>query len=159
GFTYVINWGDGTPGNPDIQTIGPTPGNALQLVTHIFSQVSGPGGYTITATATGEDGVTSNLESITTTIAIVALEDNGTELHFGAQIGPQYTRTDGTTGYMGSTFVLEDDSNPTFFSLNLDGTTYHSQDYSSSRLTAVMWGQIGDDTFDASQFSGANVMH
>jgi hypothetical protein len=150
GFTYTINWGDGAD-TPDIQTISPTPGNGNALpVTHIFTRNS-DGAYQISVTATDSDDPTVFGPATTSTvISTVALENNGTELHFGGAVG-------------GSTFTPVDDSNPTFFTLTLDGVPFDSQTFTSARVAAVLWGQAGTrplgNVFDASQFTGTDVIH
>jgi hypothetical protein len=53
GFTYTIDWGDGSPP----QTIAAAPGNGAGLTeAHVFSQ---PGSFTVQVTATDDTGLVS----------------------------------------------------------------------------------------------------
>jgi hypothetical protein len=64
GFTYVVNWGDGSPA----QTIPASPGNgAGVLVSHVYAVA---GSYSVQVTAINQDGNTS--PGATTTVVIAA---------------------------------------------------------------------------------------
>jgi hypothetical protein len=65
GFTYRINWGDGSP----VQTIAATPGNGSGVhVTHVFTSA---GTYPVALTATDEDGGVST--PVTKTVTALAV--------------------------------------------------------------------------------------
>jgi hypothetical protein len=64
GFTYVVNWGDGSPA----QTIPASPGNGAGVVVSHFYAVAGS--YTVQVSAVNQDGNTSPVA--TTTVAIAA---------------------------------------------------------------------------------------
>jgi hypothetical protein len=68
GFTYTINWGDGTPQVPDLQTLPQTAGNGSGLVaSHTFAA---SGSYLVSVTATDQYGFsqsTSDVVAIGTT--------------------------------------------------------------------------------------------
>jgi hypothetical protein len=54
GFTYTVDWGDGTPGSPDVQTFAASAGNGAGLtVMHAYAAA---GAYTAHVTATDKDG-------------------------------------------------------------------------------------------------------
>jgi hypothetical protein len=62
GFSYTLNWGDGGA----LQTIAATPGNGAGMaVDHVFAT---PGTYTVTLTATDQNGVSG--DPVTCTIVI-----------------------------------------------------------------------------------------
>ncbi len=57
GFTYTVNWGDGTAGSPDIQIVPATANNGVGTpVSHTYSAI---GTYTVQVTATDASGTTS----------------------------------------------------------------------------------------------------
>lgn len=64
GFSYIINWGDGTPAD----TL--TAGSTLTL-NHVYQHT---GVYTITATSTDDDGLTSRAATTSIAISPVAIE-------------------------------------------------------------------------------------
>jgi len=71
GFTYTINWGDGTAQNPDVQTIPAAPGNGAGVaVAHTFPQSQTS--FLVQATATDKNGGVSNVATLTVapTVAI-----------------------------------------------------------------------------------------
>lgn len=69
GFTYVVDWGDGTPA----QTVGPAPGNgAGTAASHVFAQ-AGP--YIVQVTAVDKDGA-SGVSTLTITVTAAALQAN-----------------------------------------------------------------------------------
>ncbi len=94
GFTYTINWGDGTPANPDIQTIVATAGNGSGVaVGHVFPTA---GAYTVSLTATDVNGNTS--APVTLGINILAAEQQGKTLAVGGGSGNDaYTFTPGAS--------------------------------------------------------------
>jgi ELWxxDGT repeat protein len=68
GFTYTINWGDGSA----VQTVTPTAGNGAGVsVDHVFATT---GSYTVSATATDKDGGVSAAASQSIAIAAVAIQ-------------------------------------------------------------------------------------
>jgi hypothetical protein len=78
GFTYVINWGDGSP----TLTVPRVPGNGSGVkLDHIFTK---PGSYTVKETAT-EDGGTSG--SASTTVIIKSVEMQGNSLAVAGTLG------------------------------------------------------------------------
>jgi Ca2+-binding RTX toxin-like protein len=67
GFTFQIDWGDGTT-----QTIDPTPGNgAGTAVDHVYTEI---GTYTVTMTATDQSGLVSDPVSQNLTITVWAIQ-------------------------------------------------------------------------------------
>jgi hypothetical protein len=64
GFTYTIDWGDGSPA----QTVAATPGNGAGVAAgHVFP---GPGSFTVQVTATDPSGLAG--PAATATIAVTA---------------------------------------------------------------------------------------
>jgi hypothetical protein len=85
GFTYVVNWGDGTPA----QTVAATRGNGAGVsVQHTFTHT---GTFTIQVTATGTDGQKGQAHSGMTTSAAALEADplyaNKTDLVVGGTTG------------------------------------------------------------------------
>jgi autotransporter-associated beta strand protein len=75
GFTYVINWGDGTLANPDVQTIPATAANGSGLsVNHTFTAA---GNYNVSVTATDQDGAVGPAFTRTLSILIAEQQDGG----------------------------------------------------------------------------------
>jgi uncharacterized delta-60 repeat protein len=71
GFTYTINWGDGTPQVPDLQTLPQTAGNGSGLVaTHTFTA---SGSYLVSVTATNQYGFSQS------TIDVVVIGSTGAD--------------------------------------------------------------------------------
>jgi Ca2+-binding RTX toxin-like protein len=67
GFKFNVNWGDGTS-----QTIDPTPGNGSgTAVDHVYTEI---GPYTVTMTATDQDGLVSDPVSHNLTITVWAIQ-------------------------------------------------------------------------------------
>jgi autotransporter-associated beta strand protein len=93
GFTYVINWGDGTQANPDVQTIAATANNGNGLaVNHTFTAA---GTYTISVTATDQDGATGS--AVTRNVTILVAEQQGSGLAVGGTAGKDtFTFTPGS---------------------------------------------------------------
>ena len=72
GFTYVIDWGDGSP----VETIGPNPGNGDGVdVGHVFAD---SGYYTVSVTASDAEGNVSVEATLTIEITPFALQPDGT---------------------------------------------------------------------------------
>jgi Ca2+-binding RTX toxin-like protein len=70
GFTYSIDWGDGSA----VQVVGPSAGNGSGVaVDHTFT---GIGSYTVSVTAADKDGGVSSAGSRSITISGVALQDD-----------------------------------------------------------------------------------
>jgi hypothetical protein len=83
GFTYTINWGDGIPSNPVIQTISATAGNGSGLtVSHVFPA---SGMFSVSLTATDINGNTS--PAVTLAVNILAVEQQGNTLAVGGGSG------------------------------------------------------------------------
>jgi hypothetical protein len=77
GFTYTINWGDGSP----VQTVGRTPGNGAGVtLSHVFTE---SGTYTVTVTATDQDGHASAPASQGITITPWAIQLQPDPVHPG----------------------------------------------------------------------------
>jgi uncharacterized delta-60 repeat protein len=104
GFTYVINWGDGTSSNPDLQTIAASPNNGSGLtVGHVFPAA---GSYTISVTAADQDGATD--AAATLAVNIQAFEQQGTTLTVGgSSANDAYVFTPGSSS---GTVVVKDNS-------------------------------------------------
>jgi hypothetical protein len=94
GFTYTFNWGDGTPSNPDVQTIAATANNGSGLtVNHVFPSA---GTFTVSLTATDTNGVTSL--PVTLSVNILSVEQQGSTLAVGGGSGNDaYTFTPGAS--------------------------------------------------------------
>jgi hypothetical protein len=72
GFTYTVNWGDGTSQIPDVQTVGRTAGNGGGVaVDHVYTA---PGSYTVQVTATDKDGGTSAAVTRLVTVQVVQMQ-------------------------------------------------------------------------------------
>jgi Ca2+-binding RTX toxin-like protein len=70
GFTYSVDWGDGSP----VQTVSPSAGNGAGVaVDHVFA---GVGSYAVSVTATDKDGGMSPAVGRPVTISGVALQDD-----------------------------------------------------------------------------------
>src|SRR5207253_2882737 len=68
GFTYTINWGDGSA----TQTIGATAGNgAGTLANHVFTAT---GTYSVQVTAADKDGGVSSMGSHSVAIGLVGMQ-------------------------------------------------------------------------------------
>jgi surface-anchored protein len=75
GFAYTVDWGDGSSGQPDTQTVPAAPGNGIGVnLTHAFTA---PGSYTVQLTATNKDGLVSDPVTQTVTVGTAEVE-NGT---------------------------------------------------------------------------------
>jgi hypothetical protein len=94
GFNYAVDWGDGTPSNPDIQTIAATAGNGSGLtVNHVFPSA---GTFTVSLTATDVNGNSS--VPVTLQENIVSVEQQGGTLAVGGGSGNDgYTFTPGAS--------------------------------------------------------------
>jgi hypothetical protein len=94
GFTYTINWGDGTAQSPDVQTIPATAGNGSGLsVGHVFPSA---GTFTVSLTATDVNGNSS--VPVTLPVTILAVEQQGSTLAVGGGSGDDaYTFIPGAT--------------------------------------------------------------
>jgi alpha-L-arabinofuranosidase len=103
GFTYTFNWGDGTPADPDVQTISATAGDGSGVaVGHVFPTA---GAYTVTLTATDVNGNTS--APVTLGVNILAVEQQGSTLAVGGGSGNDaYTFTPGASN--GTIAVVDD---------------------------------------------------
>jgi N-acetylneuraminic acid mutarotase len=56
GFTYQVNWGDGSALNPDLQTLSATANNGAGVAAlHVYAAA---GAYSVSVTATDDEGVT-----------------------------------------------------------------------------------------------------
>jgi hypothetical protein len=106
GFTYTVNWGDGTAANPDVQTVSATAGNGSGVaVSHVFPVA---GTFTVSLTATDNSSITS--AAVTLAANILSVEQQGNTLAVGGGSGNDaYTFTPGATS--GSIAVV-DNSTP-----------------------------------------------
>jgi hypothetical protein len=91
GFTYTINWGDGSA----VQTIPPTANNGAGLaVSHVFTAA---GKYNVSVTAADADNVSGPAAS--PTVTILTVEQQGTGLAVGGTTGNDaFTFTPGAAG-------------------------------------------------------------
>jgi hypothetical protein len=135
GFTYTINWGDGSPANPDIQTISATPGNASGLtVNHVFPST---GTFTVSLTATDVNSNTS--VQVTLAVNILSAEQQGSTLAIGGSSGNDaYTFTPGAKS---GTITVADNST----SLGTFSTTL-----------VQVYGGAGTNTISVSAAPGAH---
>jgi hypothetical protein len=132
GFTYAINWNDGSP----VQVIGPAPNNGQGTpVCHVFTK---NGTYVVQVTATDHDGATSAVATHTIVIRKVelqvdSLDSTKTALVVGGTLGNDKIRFE-PTYYGAIRVVLNGDSLGTFTP--------------TGRLIA--FGQAGDDDIEVS---------
>jgi uncharacterized repeat protein (TIGR03803 family) len=79
GFTYTLNWGDGTAQDPDIATIPATANNGSGVaVNHNFAA---DGSYLVSVTATNKDGAVSAVATrlvVMRTLQVANTADSGT---------------------------------------------------------------------------------
>ncbi len=116
GFTYTINWGDGTLAQPDIQVISATAGNgAGAAVTHDYVQGAATP-YHFTVTATDKDGGVSTIVTASVQINAYAVLNGGTTLAVGAATTGSNIILSQTAPGAAVHVVLEDLSAPTFTS-------------------------------------------
>jgi hypothetical protein len=135
GFTYRIDWGDGSP----VQVIGATPGNGSGVsVDHVFSS---EGNYTVTLTATDKAGFVSDVVSQKVTITPFAFQDD--PLYHGKTM----LVIGGTTGDDRIQIAeLRFGTPQVAFMVN---GQLHFVAEPSSRI--VVYGQAGNDWIDAGQ--------
>jgi hypothetical protein len=67
GYTYAINWGDGSP----VQTVTATAGNTSITLSHAYTQT---GTFTVSATATDQFGYTAPAGSQSIAVSLFAIE-------------------------------------------------------------------------------------
>jgi Ca2+-binding RTX toxin-like protein len=81
GFTYAVNFGDGSP----LLILPASPGNGAGVsVEHIYTEA---GTYTIEVTATDQENLTSTVATHTLVIAVIGLQDGGATLAVGGTLG------------------------------------------------------------------------
>jgi VCBS repeat-containing protein len=159
GFTYALNWGDGSP----TQIVR---GSAGIQVDHVFAAI---GTFTVTVTATDKDGGASAPASAAITVRAAELQGN--VLVIGGTLGGDtivITPADGTGNLTvsvngaglgtfrptGRVVVYAQSGNDTvqLQSVKIKGKTYYVG------VSAVLFGGDGDDTLDARGSSAANVL-
>jgi hypothetical protein len=128
GFTYTIDWGDGSP----IQTLPATPGNGAGVtVDHIFTA---SGSYTILVTANDDDGCASEPAAHVVTISVVALQADP------CQPGLTALAVGGTLG--NDSIVFSPTGNAGEVQVQLNGTSLGTFTPTGSLLA---YGQDGND--------------
>jgi hypothetical protein len=134
GYTFTIDWGDGSP----VQTIAATPDNGSGVVVgHVFTT---DGTYNVQVTATGvDDGIASAVVSQQEGITPFAIQDDPlypgkTMLVIGGTLGNDRIR------------ILEFPRSPAHVEFLLDQHIYSVAE-PTSRI--VVYGQAGNDTIDA----------
>lgn len=138
GFTYTVNWGDGTP----VQTLPRTSGNgAGVLASHVFP---GSGTFTVTVVATDEDGHATLPVSTSVSVAPWAIQTQPDPLHAGKTV--QVLVVGGTMG----SDIIEIARGPHGGGIQVDinEKTLHqqlSQVFSSHIDWIVVYGQDGND--------------
>jgi Ca2+-binding RTX toxin-like protein len=131
-FTYKINWGDGSP----VQAVqGSNTSDTLQ-VAHAFAS---DGSYTITATATDQNGVTGPI-SPASTVSLVVVEQQGPSVLLG-----------GSTG--NDRFVVALGTAPRALSVRVNNTLYGSFVVDSAQIL----GQTGADTLTIKGTTGPDA--
>jgi parallel beta-helix repeat protein len=130
GFTYVVDWGDGTPQAPDIQTIPPTAGNGAGVaVDHVYTT---PGTYTVSVTARDADNGTSSAVSQAISVQQVVMEGNS--LAVGGTLG-------------NDTITLTPADTTGDITVNLNGTTsFNGVTTFNPTDHILVYGQSGNDT-------------
>jgi hypothetical protein len=69
GFTFSVDWGDGTAGSPDIQTVNPTQNNGGGVpLSHTYTAA---GSYSVQVTATNQYGAVSQTATLPVTVGSV----------------------------------------------------------------------------------------
>jgi PKD repeat protein len=163
GFTYTIQWGDGSP----VQTITASAGNGSGLaLDHVFTA---PGSYTVQLTATNNDGTAS--AAVTTSVTIMRAEMQGNTLAVGGTPGndtilltPSDTKGNikvmlGTTlvGKFHPTdhiFIYGQAGNDT---IKLKGTAFKGILYTIT-VPAFLFAGDGTDTLNVAGSSANNVL-
>jgi ELWxxDGT repeat protein len=137
GFTYTINWGDGTDAKPDVQVISPTANNGSGIkVSHTYLAA---GTDTVTVTATDDDGNAG--PAATLPLTILAAEQQGNTLVVA-----------GTPGNDSFTFTPRTDGGMDITAPNLATTAFYPAGtilvlgYGGSN-SVTLNGTAGDDTF------------
>jgi Ca2+-binding RTX toxin-like protein len=165
GFTFAINWGDGST-----QTVSGPSGTA---VSHVYTA---SGSYTVQVTAKDKDGGTSAAATATDTITAVALETDPTDpsktaLCVGGTTGadPIFVKPADASGTLnvkiGNTNL--GNFNPTGHlivygqagddTIKLQPATINGKTVYAT-APAFLFGDDGDDTLDASGSSANNVL-
>jgi 6-phosphogluconolactonase (cycloisomerase 2 family) len=143
--SITINWGDGTPQNPDLQTVA---GNAA-TVTHVFA--AGPNEWTIGATFADSDGSYSASNAVDVVVNAVA---------------PMLSLSGPSSVTAGATYTLQlavlSDVNPTpltGWTINWgDGTPAQTLLGNPTSATHI-FTQVGADVFITAQATDANGVY
>jgi len=122
GFTFSINWGDGTAQTPDVQTIAATAGNGNPgvSVTHVFTTA---GTYTVALTATDEYG---GATTVNHTVTVLALNSTNLQTVINQQgsMTTQATTDAQAQALITAVDVLSAPSTATTITINLGSTDY-----------------------------------
>jgi titin len=135
GFTYVVDWGDGTPQAPDKQTIPRTAGNGAGVaVDHVYTTL---GTFTVSVTATDLDPGTSSLgtsSAVSQTISVQQVMMEGNSLAVGGTLG-------------NDTITLSPADTTGDITVNLNGTTsFNGVTTFTPTDHILVYGQSGNDT-------------
>lgn len=134
GFSYLIDWGDGSP----LQSIAATPNNGAALaVDHVFPR---EGAYTVHVTATDAHGGSSTVASLAVGIAVAALQadpldPSKTVLVVGGTLDADIIKLKPGNSAGEVKVVIRDDERELFYR--------HTFDPAIHRI--VVFGQAGDD--------------
>jgi predicted outer membrane repeat protein len=157
GFTYNVNWGDGSP----VQTIAATAGNGSGVqVTHVFVNANT---YTVSLTATDEDGGVST--AVTKTITALAVTSTNLQTIITAQGSIATQDTNNTQAQTMVTAVngLAAQTKPVTITMQLgSGSFTDTSGAPHAGITLVISGSGGTTKIvgqsPALQVSGGNVI-
>lgn len=139
GFTYQINWGDGTP----VQTVPATPENGDGvLLNHVFTT---NGSYTVSVTATDQHGAQSDAATLISAIVSMALQPD--------PLAPGQTMlvVGGGTGNSDIRIQMDDDADYVKVRINDHDIGRHKirGTFCTPVSRIVVYGQAGNDDIKA----------
>jgi hypothetical protein len=144
GFTYTLDWGDGTAQNPDTVTVPASPGNASGVT---LGHAYAPGTYTAALTATDTNGQVSAIATAVLVISTTAGDD--ITLSGGSGGGQLFitTATSPATPY---------DPTDLVFVTGQGGSDIYTVDFGTLLTTPIVLAGSGSDTYVANGSSGDN---
>jgi hypothetical protein len=156
GFTYSINWGDGSP----VQTISPTAGNGSGVnVNHVFVNA---GTYTVSLTATDEDGGATTI-TLPVTVLSVTSANLQTVINQQGSITTQDTNNAQAQTMVNAVNGLAVQAKPVTITMQLgSGSFTDTSGNPHAGITLVISGSGGSTTIvghsPALQVAGGNVI-